>query len=392
MQSFIPPKRTLMGPGPSDVHDRILEAMARPTLGHLDPEFQRMMEELKGGLRALFKTENSMTFPVSAPGSAGMEMCFVNLIEHGDTVVVIKNGVFGERMRENVVRAGGVPVVVEFEWGTAPDVAKVAETLEAHPEAKVLAFVHAETSTGALADAEALCKLAQAHDCLTIMDAVTSLGGLPVEVDAWGVDAVYSGSQKCLSCTPGLSPVSFSERALDRVRARKTPVQSWFLDLSLVMAYWDGTGGRSYHHTAPVNPLYGLHESLVMLFEEGLEESHARHAVMHEGLVAGLESMGLQLLVSPEVRLPMLNAVKVPEGIDEAAVRAHLLAEYDLEIGAGLGPMAGKVWRIGLMGTSAREENVELCLTALADALGKQQMHMDGLKALEAARTAMSDD
>lgn len=392
MQSFIPTKRTLMGPGPSDVHDRILEAMARPTLGHLDPDFQTMMEEIKGGLRALFKTENAMTFPVSAPGSAGMEMCFVNLIEPGDTVVVVKNGVFGERMRENVVRAGGTAIMVEFDWGTAPDVGKVAEVLKAHPETSILAFVHAETSTGVCADAEALCALAKQHDCLTIMDAVTSLGGIPVEVDAWGVDAVYSGSQKCLSCTPGLSPVTFSEAALDRVRARKVPVQSWFLDLSLVMAYWDGTGGRSYHHTAPVNPLYALHESLVMLFEEGLEESQARHAVMHDGLAAGLEAMGLEFLVEEGIRLPQLNAVKVPEGIDEAAVRAHLLKEYDLEIGAGLGPLAGKVWRIGLMGTSAREENVELCLTALADALGRQQMHVDGLKALEAARGAMSDD
>lgn len=392
MQSFIPPKRTLMGPGPSDVHTRVLEAMARPTLGHLDPEFQVMMEDIKAGLRALFKTENAMTFPVSAPGSAGMEMCFVNLIEPGDKVVVVKNGVFGERMKENVIRAGGEPVMVEFDWGTAPDVAVVAETLKAHPDARVLAFVHAETSTGVCADAEALCKLAQDHDCLTIVDAVTSLGGVPVEVDAWGVDAIYSGSQKCLSSTPGLSPVSFSEKALDRVRARKTPVQSWFLDLSLVMAYWDGTGGRSYHHTAPVNPLYGLHESLVMLFEDGLEESHARHAVMHNGLAAGLASMGLEFLVAADVRLPQLNAVKVPDGIDEAAVRAHLLKEYDLEIGAGLGPLAGKVWRIGLMGTAAREENVELCLTALADALGRQQMHVDGLKALEAARKAMSDD
>lgn len=392
MQSFIPPKRTLMGPGPSDVHARVLEAMARPTLGHLDPEFQVMMEEIKGGLRALFKTENAMTFPVSAPGSAGMEMCFVNLVEPGDKVVVVKNGVFGERMKENVLRAGGTPVMVEFDWGTAPDVTSVAEVLKTHPDAKVLAFVHAETSTGVCADAEALCKLAQDNDCLTIVDAVTSLGGVPVEVDTWGVDAIYSGSQKCLSSTPGLSPVSFSEKALDRVRARKTPVQSWFLDLSLVMAYWDGTGGRSYHHTAPVNPLYGLHESLVMLFEEGLEESHARHAVMHDGLAAGLASMGLEFLVAADVRLPQLNAVKVPEGIDEAAVRAHLLKEYDLEIGAGLGPLAGKVWRIGLMGTAAREENVELCLTALADALGRQQMHVDGIKALEAARSAMSDD
>ncbi|WP_417449370.1 pyridoxal-phosphate-dependent aminotransferase family protein [Kordiimonas sp.] len=391
MKSFMPPKRTLMGPGPSDVHPRILEAMARPTLGHLDPAFQTMMEEIKGGLRTLFGTENALTFPVSAPGSAGMETCFVNLIEEGDTVVVIKNGVFGERMRENVVRVGGTAVMVECEWGTAPDLAEVDRVLADHPEAGILAFVHAETSTGVRADAEALCGIAKKHGCLTIMDAVTSVGGIPVEIDRWGVDAVYTGSQKCLSCTPGLSPVSFSEAALERVRARTTPVASWFLDLSLVMAYWDGTGGRSYHHTAPVNPLYGLHEALVMILEEGLEESYARHARMHKALAAGLESMGVEFIVDADHRLPQLNAVRVPEGVDEASVRKHLLDAYDLEIGAGLGPLAGKIWRIGLMGTSARQENVELCLTALADALGRHQHKADADKALAAARAVLAD-
>lgn len=390
MKSFMPPKRTLMGPGPSDVHTRILEAMARPTLGHLDPAFQTMMEEIKEGLRALFGTSNALTFPVSAPGSAGMETCFVNLVEEGDTVVVVKNGVFGERMRENVVRAGGTAVMVDVEWGKAPDVDEVDRVLGEHPEAGILAFVHAETSTGVRADAEALCAVAKKHDCLTIMDAVTSVGGVPVEIDRWGVDAVYTGSQKCLSCTPGLSPVSFSEAALDRVRERTTPVASWFLDLSLVMAYWDGTGGRSYHHTAPVNPLYGLHEALVMIFEEGLEASYARHARMHRALAAGLESMGITFVVDAANRLPQLNAVRVPEGVDEASVRKHLLDAYDLEIGAGLGPLAGKIWRIGLMGTSARQENVELCITALADGLNRHQKNVDGEKALAAARAVLA--
>lgn len=389
MQSFMPSKRTLMGPGPSDVSERILNAMARPTLGHLDPEFQRMMEEVKGGLKALFHTENRLTFPVSAPGSAGMETCFLNLVEEGDTVIVVKNGVFGERMRENVVRAGGIAVVVDVEWGKAPKLSAIEAALEAHPDAKIVAFVHAETSTGVLADAAGICALAQAHDCLTIMDAVTSLGGVPVYIDRWGVDAAYSGSQKCLSCAPGLSPVTFSEKALDKVRARKTPVRSWFLDLSLVMNYWNSDGGRSYHHTAPVNGLYGLHEALVMLHEEGIENAWARHAKMHSSLAAGLESMGLKFLVDANERLPQLNAVIVPEGVDEASVRAHLLDAYELEIGAGLGPMAGKVWRIGLMGSSASVENVELCLTALADALNRHQYSVDGAKALAAAQVAM---
>ncbi len=390
MQSFIPSKRTLMGPGPSDVSERILSAMARPTLGHLDPEFQRMMDEVKGGLKDLFQTENRLTFPVSAPGSAGMETCFLNLVEEGDTVVVVRNGVFGDRMRENIVRAGGIAVLVDVQWGEAPDLADVEAALEAHSEAKILAFVHAETSTGVLADAEALCKLAQAHNCLTIVDAVTSLGGVPVRMDAWGIDAIYSGSQKCLSCTPGLSPVSFSEKALDKVRARTSPVRSWFLDLTLVMNYWDGEGGRSYHHTAPVNALYALHEALVMISEEGLEAAWQRHQTTHTALAAGLEAMGLKFLVDADIRLPMLNAVIVPEGVDEASVRAHLLAAFDLEIGAGLGPMAGKVWRIGLMGSSATPANVELCLTALADALNRHQYPASGAAALAAAKSVFA--
>ncbi|MDA8129842.1 MAG: alanine--glyoxylate aminotransferase family protein [Betaproteobacteria bacterium] len=363
--SFIPPRRILMGPGPSDVPQRILDAMARPTIGHLDPAFVELMEQIKAMLRMAFQTENALTFPVSAPGSAGMEMCFVNLVEPGDKVIVCRNGVFGGRMLENVKRTGGVPVVVDDAWGKPVDPQKVRDAFKANPDAKVLAFVHAETSTGAQSDGEALAKIAREFGALTIMDCVTSLGGTPVHLDKWGIDAAYSGSQKCLSCTPGLSPVSFSERAVEKIKARKTPVQSWFLDLNLVLGYWQSAGKRTYHHTAPVNPMYGLHESLVMLEEEGLENSWARHRAMHEKLKAGLEGMGLGYVVEASARLPQLNAIYVPEGVDDAAVRARLLNEFNLEIGAGLGDMAGKIWRIGLMGHSARQENIDACLKAL---------------------------
>ncbi len=363
--SFIPPKRTLMGPGPSDVPQRILDTMARPTIGHLDPAFVDLMEQIKSMLRMAFQTANALTFPVSAPGSAGMEMCFVNLVEPGDKVIVCRNGVFGGRMLENVKRCGGVAVTVDDAWGAPVDPQKVRDAFKANPDAKVLAFVHAETSTGAQSDAATLAKIAQEAGALTIMDCITSLGGTPVDLDKWGIDAAYSGSQKCLSCTPGLSPVSFSEKAIERLKARTTPVQSWFLDLTLVLGYWQSAGKRTYHHTAPINPMYGLHEALVMLEEEGLENAWARHRAMHEKLKAGLEAMGLNYVVEASARLPQLNSIYVPEGIDEAAVRARLLNEFNLEIGAGLGDMAGKIWRIGLMGYSARQQNVDYCLTAL---------------------------
>ncbi len=365
-QSFNPPIRTLMGPGPSDVHPRILEALSRPTIGHLDPAFVDMMDEVKVLLRYAFQTENQLTMPVSAPGSAGMETCFVNLVEPGDKVIVCQNGVFGGRMKENVERSGGTPVMVQDAWGTAVDPAKLEEALETNPDAKIVAFVHAETSTGTQSDAETLVELAHKHDCLTIVDTVTSLGGTPVKVDEWGIDAIYSGTQKCLSCTPGISPVSFNERALDKVRNRQSKVQSWFLDLNLVMAYWGGgSGKRTYHHTAPVNAMYALHEALVMLRDEGLDNAWARHQRNHLALRAGLESLGLEFIVKESDRLPQLNAVSVPEGIDEALVRSRLLREFNLEIGAGLGALAGKVWRIGLMGHSSRAENILLCVGAL---------------------------
>ncbi len=390
-QSFHPPQRTLMGPGPSDVNPRILEAMSRPTIGHLDPVFVAMMDEMKELLRYAFRTENALTMPVSAPGSAGMETCFVNLVEPGDKVVVCQNGVFGGRMKENVERAGGTAVMQQDPWGRAVDPAKLEETLKAHPDAKIVAFVHAETSTGAMSDAEALCKIAHDHGCLTIVDAVTSLGGSPLEVDKWGIDAVYSGTQKCLSCTPGLSPVSFSEAALDKVRNRKSPVQSWFLDLNLVMGYWDGGGKRAYHHTAPINALYGLHEALVILKEEGIENCWTRHQKNHEALRAGIEAMGLEFVVPEGERLPQLNAVTIPEGIDDAAVRGTLLNQYNLEIGAGLGDLAGKVWRIGQMGHASNETNILTCLGALDAVLTEMGAPINSGKAVAAARAVFAN-
>lgn len=369
MNSFNPPIRTLMGPGPSDIHPRVLAAMSRPTIGHLDPEFIRMMDEIKVMLKYAFQTNNEMTMPVSAPGSAGMETCFVNLVEPGDKVVVCINGVFGGRMKENIERFGGAAVVVEDAWGSAVSVDKVEAALQANPDAKILAFVHAETSTGARSDAKTLCEIARKHNCLTIVDAVTSLAGVELRVDDWGIDAIYSGTQKCLSCVPGLSPVSFSERALEKVRNRKTKVPSWFMDLNLVMAYWGSGQKRAYHHTAPVNALYALHESLVMLMEEGLEASWARHAHNHQLLKAGIEAMGMSFVVNEADRLPQLNSVWIPEGVDDATVRSRLLNEYNLEIGAGLGALAGKVWRIGLMGQSSKPEKVLFCLAALKEVL-----------------------
>ena len=386
IKSFHPPVRTLMGPGPSDVNPRILEAMSRPTIGHLDPVFVDMMDEMKGMLRTAFQTKNELTMPVSAPGSAGMETCFVNLVEPGDKVIVCQNGVFGGRMKENVERCGGTAVMVEDTWGVAVDPDKVETALKANPDAKILAFVHAETSTGAISDAKTLSALAHEHDCLVIADTVTSLGGSPLLVDEWELDAVYSGTQKCLSCVPGLSPVTFSKRAVEVATTRKHKVQSWFLDLNLVLGYWGGGGKRAYHHTAPINTLYALHEALVILLEEGVENSWARHQKNHEALRAGFEAMGLQFVVPKDQRLPQLNAVSVPEGVDEAAVRSTLLKEYNLEIGAGLGAMAGKIWRVGLMGYASNPTNVLFCLGALDAVLSSMKAPITSGVAVEAAR------
>ncbi|MCG6969542.1 MAG: alanine--glyoxylate aminotransferase family protein [Gammaproteobacteria bacterium] len=384
-KSFIPPVRTLMGPGPSDVHPRILGAMARPTIGHLDPQFVAMMDDMKHLLQYAFQTSNQLTIPVSAPGSAGMETCFVNLVERGEKVVVCQNGVFGARMKENVERIGAEAVMVEDAWGAPVDPDKLETALKNHPDAKVVAFVHAETSTGVQSDAATLCKIARAHDCLSIVDTVTSLGGTPVQVDEWGIDAVYSGTQKCLSCTPGLSPVSFSERAVDKIKNRQSKVQSWFMDLNLVMGYWGEGAKRAYHHTAPINALYGLHEALVVLQEEGLENAWARHRRNHNVLRAGIEAMGLELIVQAEYRLPQLNAVSVPAGVDEAQVRKRLLQDYQLEIGAGLGALAGKIWRIGQMGYASNSKNILYCLGALDAVLSSMNAPINSGAAVKAA-------
>ena len=389
--SFYPPVRTLMGPGPSDVSPRVLAAMARPTIGHLDPEFIRMMDEVKGMLKKLFKTENELTLPVSAPGSAGMEACFVNLVEPGDKVIVCQNGVFGGRMKENVERFGGECILIQDEWGAPVDVEKVKAAFAENDNVKALAFVHAETSTGVRSDAKSLCQIARDNGALTIVDAVTSLGGIDVDVDGWGIDAIYSGTQKCLSCPPGISPVSFSDKAVEAVKNRKTAVPSWFLDKNLVMGYWGGSGKRAYHHTAPVNSLYALHEALVMMEEEGLENAWARHQKLHNALRAGLEAMGIGFLVNEESRLPQLNSVLIPEGVDDAAVRTALLQNYNLEIGAGLGNLAGKVWRIGLMGTACTQRNVMLCLDALENTLATMDAPIKTGVAAQAAAAVLAE-
>ena len=384
VNSFHPPQRTLLGPGPSEINPRVMAAMSLPAIGYLDPVFVEMMEELKSLLRYTFQTRHPLTFPVSGPGSVGMEYCFVNLVVPGDKVIVCRNGVFGGRMIENVERCGGVPIVVEDAWGEPIDPHKLEDALRKNPDARLVAFVHAETSTGVQSDAKTLIDIAHKHDALVIMDAVTSLAGTPVLVDQWNVDAIYSASQKCLSCTPGLSPVSFSERVVDHVKARKDKIHSWFMDMNLLLGYW-GETTRTYHHTAPTNSLYALHEALLILKEEGIENSWARHMRHHLALKAGLEAMGLKFLVKEGAGLPQMNAIHIPEAIRarEAEVRKTLLNEFNLEIGAGLGPLAGKIWRIGLMGYSCKPENVMLCLSALGSVLSDmgQPIHVGDAEA-----------
>jgi len=350
-----------------------------------------MMDETKQLLQFAFKTENELTLPVSAPGSAGMETVFANLIEPGDKVIICQNGVFGGRMKENVERCGGDAIMVEDPWGSTIDIDKAEQAMSDNLDAKAIAFVHAETSTGARSDVQALCGLAAKYDCLSIVDAVTSLGGIELDVDNWDIDAIYSGTQKCLSCVPGLSPVSFSERAVKEIQHRKTKVQSWFLDLNLVMGYWGSDAKRSYHHTAPVNSLYALHESLLILQEEGLQNAWDRHALNHRALAAGLEFLGLNFVVDAEFRLPQLNAVSFPNTVDDAAVRAALLNDYNLEIGSGLGSLAGSVWRIGLMGFASNKSNVLLCISALGNVLAAQGIKVDVSKAVAAAQAAYSE-
>ena len=380
MERFQPPKRILLGPGPSPVDDRVLAAMAEPLLGHLDPLFLRCMDDVQNLLRYVFETENRVTIPISATGSAGMEAALVNVIERGDDVVVCINGVFGQRMRDIVERAGGNAVVVEAEWGRAIDPNKIEAALKSC-RPKALALVHAETSTGVLQDLSGLSELAHRHGALLIVDAVTSLGGHPVSVDRNGIDICYSGTQKCLGAPPGLAPITFNERALDLIRARRSKVQSWYLDITLVEHYWGDD--RTYHHTAPISMNYALREALRLLHEEGLQARWRRHELNHRALVAGVEAMGLRMAVAEGQRLWSLNAIGVPEGVDDARVRAHLLEE-NIEIGGGLGPMKGRIWRVGLMGSGSTRENVGIVLAALHRALQAEGFQCDsGVAAAE---------
>jgi alanine-glyoxylate transaminase/serine-glyoxylate transaminase/serine-pyruvate transaminase len=366
---LIPPQRVLLGPGPSESAPSVLAALGRPTLGHLDPRFLAIMDEVRGMLRQVLRTRNELTFPVSGTGTAGMETVLVNLIEPGDEVLVCVIGYFGARMVQIAKRAGAKVTEVHAPWGRAIDPAAVREAA-AGRGFKLLAFVHGETSTGVVQEVAPLAEIARSLGALLVVDCITSVAGVPVELDLWGIDAAYTGTQKCLACPPGLSPVSLSARAMEVLSARKTPVQSWYLDLSLVKTYWGAE--RAYHHTAPINMVYGLHEALRLALEEGLEIRWQRHATNAAALWAGLEAMGLELLVPAVERLIPLTSVKIPAGVDDAELRRHLLAEFSIEIGAGLGPLKGKVWRIGLMGVGSHRRNVDLVLAALCSGLRAQ--------------------
>jgi alanine-glyoxylate transaminase/serine-glyoxylate transaminase/serine-pyruvate transaminase len=357
-----PPRRIVMGPGPSDIHPRVWAALAAPTVGHLDPYFLQIMNEMQAMLRQVFRTTNELTLAVSGTGSAGMEACVVNLIEPGDKMVVCDNGVFGGRMADVAARCGAQVTVIERPYGEIFSTAEIADTVK-KVQPKVVGIVNAETSTGAWQPLEEIAKVVHDAGGLLLVDCVTSLGGVPVEVDKWGLDAVYSGTQKCLSCPPGLAPVTFSPRAVATIEARQTKVASWYLDLTMVRNYWGQS--RAYHHTAPINMNYGLHEALRLVLEEGLEARFARHLRNHQALKAGLAAIGVKYAVAEVHQLPMLNAVLIPEGIDDAAVRGQLLNEFGIEIGGGLGPMKGRTWRIGLMGEASSARNVLLFLAAL---------------------------
>lgn len=371
VQPLAPPVRTLMGPGPSDVHPQVLAALAAPTVGHLDPTFLSTMDEMQSMLRDVFCTKNELTLAVSGTGSAGMETCVVNLIERGERMLVCKNGVFGGRMADVAERAGAEVSVIERPFGEVFSADEIAAAVKQH-RPKVVGIVHAETSTGAWQPLEDIVKIVHDAGALIVVDAVTSLGGVPVEVDQWELDAVYSGTQKCLSCPPGLAPVTFGPRAVEVIDNRKSKVASWYLDMTMVRQYWGGE--RAYHHTAPINMNYALHTALRLVLEEGLKNRHQRHRENHIVLRSGLEAMGIDYAVPESHRLPMLNAVKIPGGVDDAALRKQLLDEFGIEIGGGLGPMKGKTWRIGLMGEASSKRNVLLFLAALEKCLQDQNI------------------
>jgi alanine-glyoxylate transaminase / serine-glyoxylate transaminase / serine-pyruvate transaminase len=369
-----PPVRTLLGPGPSDVHPRVLAALARPTVGHLDPYYLRIMDELQSMLRELFRTKNRITMAISGTGSAGQEATVLNLVEPGERVLVCVNGVFGGRLADMAERAGGEVAKLERPWGEVFTVAEVKEAL-VRVKPKFVAIVMAETSTGAWQPMEEIAAAVRDAGAMLIMDTVTALGGIPVEIDQWQIDAVYSGTQKCLGCPPGLAPVSFSDRAVEKIQKRREKVRSWYLDVSMLASYWGSD--RVYHHTAPINMTYALHEALRIVLEEGLEACFARHRMNHEALKAGLAAIGIEYTTQPGHELPQLNAVRIPAGVDDAAVRKALLERFGIEIGAGLGAFKGKIWRVGLMGYSSRAANVLVLLSALEQLLAEQGYRFD---------------
>lgn len=364
MSRMFPPDRILLGPGPSDVHPAVLRAMSAPLLGHLDPDFTPLLDEVGEGLRTVFRTTNRVTFPVSGTGSAGMEAVVVNLVEPGERVVVGVNGVFGGRMVEVARRAGADVRVVEAEWGRTIDPDAFVSAVREH-SATVAGLIHAETSTGALQPVAEIGHALRGSDTLLVLDCVTSLAGTEVDIDGWHVDAAYSGTQKCLSVPPGLAPVTFSDRAVERIRGRRQPVQSWYLDVNLLLGYLDAAGGRTYHHTAPITMVYALHAGLELVLEEGLGARIARHEELGGLLQAELEARGLPLLAESGHRLPQLTTVGLPAGVDEAKWRTRLLDEHGIEVGGGLGQFAGRAWRIGLMGHSCQERNVRMLLAVL---------------------------
>ena len=377
-----PPVRVLLGPGPSEIHPRVLSALAAPTVGHLDPYYLSLMNDMQRMLRAVFRTENAMTMAISATGSAGMESTVVNLIEPGDSMVVCVNGVFGARMVDVAERAGAAVTRVDRPWGEVFEPADLKEAL-AKAKPKVVGIVMAETSTGARQPLEEISELVHNAGAMLLVDAVTALGGMPVEVDRLGIDAIYSGSQKCLSCPPGLAPVSFNARAMDVILGRKTKVQSWYLDVSMLARYWGQE--RVYHHTAPINMTYGLYEALRLVLDEGLEQCFARHDLNHRALKAGLAAIGIRYAAREGFQLPMLNAVLIPDGVDDGAVRSGLLNRYGIEIGGGLGDFKGKAWRIGLMGHASRPNNVLVLLAALEKLLAEQKHRFEHGASIAAA-------
>ena len=381
-----PSARLLLGPGPSNVHPRVMKAMLSPVVGHLDPDFVRVMEDIKNMLRAVFRTANKLTFPVSGTGSAGMETALMNLVEEGDEVVVGVNGAFGERVADAAGRLGATVLRVEAEWGRIVEPERLEAALKAAKRPKLLAVVHAETSTGVYQPVAELGAIAHRYGALFMMDAVTSLGCVPVEIDSWGVDACFSCTQKGIGAPPGLAPVTFSERAMEVVRSRKSKCRSWYFDLAGIEQYWGAD--RVYHHTAPITMNYALYEALRIILEEGLEARFARHRENSNALKAGVVAMGLELAAQEGYRLPQLTAVRVPNGINDGKVRTELLRLFNTEIGAGLGPFKGKVWRIGLMGESSRRGNAMLVLNALETILGAEGMEIPRGAALAAADRA----